>query len=92
MNNIHHFWKRLRKYERVSLVITIASVITMVVLGILRICNLISLKMEIIIGLMALLMAAQTAQQWRKNRKPAIYCLLTSVVLVVFGVFVYFAM
>ena len=92
MNKIHRTWKRLRIHERVAMIVTVGVVVAMFVLCILSLAKLLTLQIELVVILMSLLMAAQTVQQWRKNRKPALYCLATALVLVLFAFFVHFAM
>ena len=71
---------------------TVGLVLAMLVLCILSLFKAFTLQIEIIVALMALLMFAQTVQQWRKNRKPALCCLVTALMLVLFDIFVYFVM
>ncbi len=92
MNKLQRTWKRLRIYERIALLVSALTLIALVILGFLSLLQLMALPAELVAWLMALLMVAQTVQQWRKNRKPALYCLATALVLMLFAVFVYFAM
>ena len=91
MSSTKRAWKRMRFYEQAGMIVSVGSGGLLLILSFLHVTDQFSLPVIVLLGLLALTTSGQIAQNWRKNRKAAIISAVATVVVILFGVILFFS-